>query len=313
MKAAVKYLVSSAAVLSVTGLVHGQIIVDGSASWSLGGSPIIGTFDASNSDKLVVIVTGEHGFPNNTGGNCFSVTYDGAPLTRVVDRNPVSGSDITYNDIWYLDYPSTTAGQISATVTSRGNMTVFGLSGTADGVGNTVIGPANSNSADLLTSAGSVVIASYGMGGNGNSADYNSVDANAPLTETSALGNGSWDGHVTGYALAVAAGNATYSFNDTSATGAHVIAAEFLLGPPPPELTVEVNITSGAVLLRGDAVDPITMRYYELTSAGDSLATTGWSSLAAQDFDGTAGWLGRWLGGSRWSGFRDPGRGLPAR
>lgn len=286
MKTVLKKLIVVAAVLPVAGLVHGQITVDGFASWSLGGSPITGTFDASSSDKLVVIVTGEHSFPNNTGGNCSSVTYDGVPLTRVVDRNPVSGSDITYNDIWYLDFPSTSGGQISATVTSRGSMTVLGISGTAEEVGNTVIGAANSNSANLLTSAGSIVIASYGMGGNGNSADYAGVDTNAPLTEISALGNGNWDGHVVGYALGVAAGNATYSFNDSSTTGAHVIAAEFLLGPPPPELTVEVNVNSGSMLVRGDDADPVSIRYYELTSAGHSLTTAGWNSLAAQDYDG---------------------------
>jgi hypothetical protein len=124
------------------------------------------------------------------------------------------------------------------------------------------------------------------MGGNGNSADYGSVNTNAPLIETSALGNGSWDGHVTGYALGVAAGTATYSFNDATTNGAHVIAAEFLLGPPPPLLTLQVNIATGATLLFGDEDEAVSITYYELKSAGNSLTTAGWSSLADQDYDG---------------------------
>jgi hypothetical protein len=213
-----------------------QITVDGTAFWNSTGSPVTGNFDASGSDKLVVIVTGEHGFPNNEGGNANGVTYDGTPLVQAVDRNPIVVTsdpkvvDQTYNDIWYLDNPDTSTGEIIADVTTRGNVTVFGLSGTAPGVGATVISDRQSRSVDLTTSApGSLVIASFGMGGDGNTANVNAVTADEPLTQVSAQENGNiWDGHVTGYAEVSAAGTETFSFTDGNVSGAHVIAAEFL-------------------------------------------------------------------------------------
>ena len=59
--------------LVLLGTAHAQITVDG-------------TFNASGSDKLVVVLTGEHGFNNDTG-DVTSVTYDGVALTRAIDRN----------------------------------------------------------------------------------------------------------------------------------------------------------------------------------------------------------------------------------
>jgi hypothetical protein len=105
-----------------------QITVDNSTFWSADSGTLTGTLDASASDKLVVIVTGEHGFPNNEGGNCTGVTYDGVALTQAVDRNPVITTadpklvDQTYNDIWYLDNPASLKWQAqspSATTKAR--------------------------------------------------------------------------------------------------------------------------------------------------------------------------------------------------
>ena len=219
------------------------ITVDGFASWNKTSNPVTGTFDASGSDKLVAVVTGEHGF-NNDQGNCSGITYDGVALTQAVDRNPLaSGTDTTYNDIWYLDNPATSTGEIIATVTTRGSVTVFGLSGTAAGVGATAISDPYQRSVDLTTTApNSIVIASYGMGGNGNTADVQNVDADAPLTETSAVQSNTpsrpWDGHVTGYALVASAGPGTYSFTGGNQDGAHVIAAEFTVIPEPGSLAL---------------------------------------------------------------------------
>lgn len=232
------------------------ISVDGFASWNNGSDPIIGTFDASGSDKLVVVVTGEHGWPNNVGGNCSGVTYDGVALTQAVDRNPIIITDDpylvdqTYNDIWYLDNPATSTGEIIASVTTRGNVTVFGLSGTLPGVGATAISPGDSKSVDLTTTAAdSIVIASHGMGGYGNTADVNNVDADSPLIETSAQENGStWDGHVTGYALVASAGPGTYSFTGGTLEGSHTIAAEFTAIPEPA--TMGLLAIGGLALLR---------------------------------------------------------------
>lgn len=220
-----------------SGPARGVITVDSTTSWSGTTASLTGTLNASLSDKLVVIVTGEHGNPGDLSGNCSDVTYDGVSLTRVVDRNAIGGTpfDQTYNDIWYLDNPATSTGSIVATVNSRGNVTAFALSGTAPGAGQSAISSQASKSVVLSTSfANSIVVSSHGMGGDGNTANVGSVDAVAPLTETSARFNGSsWDGHVTGYALIPTPGTATYSFTGGNLIGSHTVAAEFIAAGLP--------------------------------------------------------------------------------
>jgi hypothetical protein len=53
---------------------------NGSASWARTAAP--GTYNASTSNKLVVVVSGEHNFTNNYTGNCSAVTYNGQALIR---------------------------------------------------------------------------------------------------------------------------------------------------------------------------------------------------------------------------------------
>ena len=92
---------------------------------------------------------------------------------------------------------------------------------------------------DLTTTAdNSLVIASYGMGGNGNTADPQNVDPDAPLIEATTQKNRNWDGHVTAYADVPVAGPGTYSFTGGHQDGAHVIAAEFLAVPEPATLAL---------------------------------------------------------------------------
>jgi hypothetical protein len=212
----------------------GQVTIDGSAFWRAESSTITGTFDASGSDKLVVILTGEHGF-NNNAGTVNSVTYDGVPLTPVIQRNArVAQTDTIYNHLWILDHPAEfhVTGTIVANVVNRGNVTVFGLSGTLPGTGATAISDNNTRTVDLATTApDSLVIASFGMGGAGNTANVSTVAADSPLTRASAQNNGgnsNWDGHVTAYAQVPSAAAGTYSFSGGIESGAHVIAAEFL-------------------------------------------------------------------------------------
>ena len=214
-----------------SGPVRGTITVDATASGNASSGTLSGTLNASGSDKLVVVVTGEHGFPGNLGGNCSSVTYDGVPLTRIVDRNPIGGTPIdqTFNDIWYLDNPSTSTGAIVATVASRGSVTAFALSGTAPGAGQVAVSPQASKSVVLSTSsANSIVIASHGMGGDGNTANVANVNTVAPLIETSARANSLYDGHVTAYAQVASSGTASYAFTGGNLVGSHTIAAEFI-------------------------------------------------------------------------------------
>jgi hypothetical protein len=223
------------------------ITVDAITTFQNSGGNITGTFDASGFDKLVVVVTGEHGFPNNENGDTNGVTYNGTSLVQAVNRNPIVVNpdpkevDQTYNDIWYLDNPGGTAtSEIFADVSTRGSMTVFGLSNTLPGVAATVISDRQSRAVDLTTSGpDSLVIASFGMGGDGNTADVNNVTVDSPLTFASAQENGStWDGHVTGYAQVPTAGTGTYSFSGGNISGSHVIAAEFEAVPEPSALAL---------------------------------------------------------------------------
>ena len=209
-----------------------EIKIDGTAYWRAESATITGTYDASESDKLVVILTGEHGF-NNDAGTVSSVSYDGVALTPLIQRDAqVAGTDTVYNHIWYLDDPaaSHTAGEIVANVVNRGNITVFGLSGTLPGAGATAISENNTRAVDLQTTApDSLVIASFGMGGAGNTADPQNVTVDSPLTFLSSQSNRNWDGHVTAYAEVRQASLGTYSFTGGNVSGAYVIAAEFLV------------------------------------------------------------------------------------
>lgn len=218
--------------VSFSGPGRGTITIDNTLTWFANATTLSGTLNAGASDKLVVIVTGENGNPGDLTGNSSAVTYDGVPLTKVIDRNPIGGTpvDQTFNDIWYLDNPATSTGAIIANVVTRGSVTAFALSGTALGVGQTAVSPQASKSVVLSTGfANSIVIASHGMGGDGNTANVTAVNAILPLIERSATAQTSlWDGHVTGTALVPSPGTATYAFTGGNVTGSHTIAAEFV-------------------------------------------------------------------------------------
>lgn len=212
-------------------------------------SPISVTFDASGSDKLVVVVTGENGNPGSLAGDCTAVTYDGTPLVNAVERDPIDSPpspyvDQTYNEIWYLDNPGSfhSAGAIVATINSRGCLAAFGLSGTATGVGATAISPQQFKYVRLGTHYGkSIVIASHGMGGDGNTADPQNVNTVDPLVEdvaqqSKAPSAGTWDGHVVGHMPVESAGVVAPTFTGGYTIGSHTIAAEF--GGLPPAGTV---------------------------------------------------------------------------
>ncbi|MGB1124760.1 MAG: hypothetical protein ACPG4Q_06115, partial [Phycisphaeraceae bacterium] len=290
-------LFTTAALLSVAGLAHAQITVESVFSFAdnnADNSEGVGVFNASSYDKLIVIVTGEHGFPNNTSGiNITGVSYDGIDMSAAVIRDGLPevdnvSPDQAFNHIYYLDDPLGTTGTIQVnTNLSRFVVTAIGLDGAAAGVGATAIAGLSTKSVDLTTtSANSFVIASNGLGGTGNNGNVDGLTVNSPLSLLGAVEtNSNYSGHVIGGATVATAGTDSYSFTGSTA-GSHVIAAEFLLGLPPAVLTLQANTTNGLLTLIGDSGEPISFNYYEITSAGDSLTTSGWNSLADQDFDG---------------------------
>lgn len=192
------------------------------------------SFDATGADKLVVIVSGEHGF-NNTNGRAESVQFNGTELSEAVYRLPVSApDDILYSGIFYMDNPFQGTADVFLDATTRGSVTVMALSGTAPGIGATGIGTVGTRTLDLTVGTGSAVVASFAVGGNGNTGQTGSIDADAPLTEISAVNsNPNWDGHVTGLATDQTAGTNTYGFTGGNESGGFVVAAEILPIPEP--------------------------------------------------------------------------------
>ena len=257
--------------------INAAITYDGFASWDRNSDP--GSFNASGSDKLVVVVSGEHNFGGNYTGNVTGITYNGQTLIKAVEESPsdpaTGGHGQTTSDIWYLDNPGSFAGPGTIDVSFNGNnwvVTAIGLSGTEDGVGATahVSGAASVNLA--TTAANSLVIANIGMGGQGNTADAN-VLPNAPLTKISGLKIGSnWASHTVGYAPIAAPGPQTFSFNTTK-TDVVTIAAEFT----SPSLDVPTNPSPA----------------YGTVVPGGQVALT-WTNLAPTT--GTDVWVDVWFG-----------------
>ena len=180
--------------------INAAISIDGTTSFNSTSGTFSSAFDVGTADKLVVFVTGEHGF-NNTSGQANDITYNGISLTRLVDRNPVaSGTDTLYGDIWYIDNPTPGSNTLEANTTTRGNVTAFALSGTAAGVGDSGFSGSNTRTIDLTTQAGSLTLAAFNIGGAGNTAGLGGISPDGPnlTTQHSALENGNnLDGHVT--------------------------------------------------------------------------------------------------------------------
>jgi hypothetical protein len=206
------------------------------------------TFDASASDKLVVVVTGEHNFGGNLSGDVTSITYDGVSLTKAVERQPFSSTLQTVSELWYLDDPTAatasanagdpapaTTGSIRIVVVGNGTnyvQTAFGLSGTAPGFGGASSIAIGTQSTNLLVSSpNSKVISWLTLGGAGNTATTaESVLANAPagaVTFGSKRQPNNYAGHALAHTSGLTPGMNTFSF-DTVLTDVYCIAAEFL-------------------------------------------------------------------------------------
>jgi hypothetical protein len=223
------------------------VTIDGSTTSNSQSSTHDLVFDASASDKVVVIVTGENGNPGDLNGKVNSLTYDGVAMTKAVGRLPIGSApsaafDQTYNDIWYLDDPAAATasanvndlnsgvpGNIRASVNSRGVITAIRLSGTAPGVGATAISAQEVKSVSVLAAtSGGMVLASLGMGGDGNTANVTVVNTTPTTAElTAVLQGSSWNGHVTSRTSVASPGFVPSIFTGGNTIGTHTIAAEF--------------------------------------------------------------------------------------
>jgi hypothetical protein len=235
---------TSAAAMATTASagIPGNITFDGFVSGYIGGTPKTFTFDARTSDKLVVIVTGEHNFGGNTSGNVKTITYDGVTLTKAVEQNPVSSTLQTTSDLWYLDNPESvhTAGQIVISVEGNGNNYVhaaFGLSGTAPGFFGAYSIASGTPAVNMNgSSPNSMVVSWLTLGGSGNTASTaTSIQANSPagaITFGGAVSAGNYAGHVMSRSSGLPVGNNTFSFN-TGLSDVICLAAEFLAADIP--------------------------------------------------------------------------------
>jgi len=237
--------VFAAVVLALAGSAHGSIVIDSVITGvgpGGGGNRTLRTgFDASGSDKLVVVIGGEHGFPNNVGGQFNSMTYGGTALTQAVHRGTDSPDVIPTAAIFYLDNPGP-AGDIVVNQANHnsGPHAIYLLSGTSAGVG--AVNRDRDNSVDLTTTAAnSLVIAGILNAGPAGGNGAPNMSADSPLTEDTPdlVGGGGrrWVSLSSGNATVGTPGAGTYSFSGANPTDVlAIVAAEFLdAGGPAPQ------------------------------------------------------------------------------
>jgi hypothetical protein len=240
MKIRTQFIPALAALTFAMGSAHGATItIDAAASNYITRATFIGaSYNAGGSDKLVVIVTGEHNFGGtNTGGNVSGLTYNGTAMTQAVQRQPTA-ANILVAGIWYLDNPGNQAASFAVTAGGNGNnyvFTVLRLSGTLDGVGATAISALDSKTVNLTTTAAdSLVLAMHGLGGDGNTAATSAITVDSPGTKVTNVSHSSnWVGQVVSSTEVASAGTATYGFTGGATGGNLTIAAEFLAVPEP--------------------------------------------------------------------------------
>jgi hypothetical protein len=193
----------------------------------------LGAFDANGADKLVVVVSSEHGF-NNGQGYVTQVLYNGTALTEAVQEDAGAGRGTAA--IFYLDNPGPIGAgtiEVEASGANGGGGAAYALSGTKPGVGVTNRITGDSVASLDITTAGdnSLVIAVIENSGNANAAG--TPTTLAPLTQVSSGFWGSqWGGHASGYQQVSSPSTITASFSTNTGSGysINIAAAEFLAG-----------------------------------------------------------------------------------
>jgi len=209
------------------------------------------TLDASGADKLVIVMTGQHGFNNNSGKVNF-LRYDGVDLTAASYRTAVTnGSDTLYHGIFYLDNPATSTGLITSSVENRGHMAVFLLTGTLDGAGAQVVSANGTRTADLTTTAAnSMVFFAQGLGGAGNNGNTDGMTADSGDLLTTQKDGSNWTGQLVASQTIAAPGTNTFAFSGGNVVGGMVVATEFLADPIPEPSSAALLGLAGLALIR---------------------------------------------------------------
>lgn len=182
-------------------------------------STALGTFDASGSDKLVLVMSGE-----KIGSTYDEISYGGVALTRITFAEP-SVRDVA---IFYLDDPGSGNLVIDLKGGNGVGIAVMALSNTVDGF----VAPPSSTlgTSTSITTTGSDSLVVAGAVNN----DSNGVTQVSPLTllykgEAGSSGIGS------GYQQVATSGTAvTPTFTGAEA----VLAVEFLAVPEPGSLAL---------------------------------------------------------------------------
>ena len=229
-----------------------QVVIDSTLNASLAfgtpdatGEVVAANFDASASDKLVVVVSSEHAFGLTSFLNIDAVEYNGQPMVEAVQENTLPGTSA----IFYLDDPGA-AGDIKLFTANKngGLVTIFALSGTSPGVGAT--GQSTTSSVDVATGDGfTLVIAGIldgGQAANGNAASPATSDAPLNQVHADVWGVNLWGGHGCGYQQVSNAGTVTSSFTTGGPNLLRTVVAAF---PGAPDFltsdTTSLSLGSG--------------------------------------------------------------------
>ncbi|MCP3918964.1 MAG: hypothetical protein GY711_25750 [bacterium] len=188
------------------------------------GEQVVASYDASASDKLVVVVSSEHAFGITSGLTIDGVEYNGQAMIEAVEESTLPGTTALY----YLDSPGA-AGEIRlfTGMKNGGLVTIYALSGTAQGV----VATSQSTTASVgitTTSGGSLVIAGLldgGQASNGNGAG--APTAVGPLTQVHSdiWGANMWGGHASGYQVVATPGTVTPTFATVGPVRLRTVAA----------------------------------------------------------------------------------------
>jgi methionine-rich copper-binding protein CopC len=237
----------SSAEITIVSQVEGFLGSDKTKVATAHNGDILLNYNAAGVDKLVVAVGTESGFNNNTA-TVTGVKFNNVSLTQAVQEN--ARTNTSYDGgtaaIFYLDNPYQGEATFTVSATTSGGslnggwVSIIGLAGTAQGIGNTgatwhTQDVAGNVSTSLATAAAkSLVVAMIENSGRQNGAGL--PTAVAPLTLSNNGNWGSqWGSGASAYQFVPASGTTiTPTFNTNAGGNIHVVAAEFKVSQVPP-------------------------------------------------------------------------------